>query len=60
MLDQGGQTHPSLEEVSYSVAKPLIFLGKLAPQRPENSATCQTGPLDLSLWTPGQIPPLEF
>jgi hypothetical protein len=36
MLDQGGQTHPSLDEVSCSVAKPLIFLGKLPPRRPEN------------------------
>ena len=48
MLDQGGQTHPSLDEVSCSVAKPLIFLGKLPPRRPENSATWQTGPGDLS------------
>ena len=49
MLDEGGQTHPSLDEVSCSVAKPLIFLGKLPPRRPENSATCQTGPADLLL-----------
>jgi len=48
MLDEGGQTHPSLDEVSCSVAKPLIFLGKLPPRRPENSATWQTGPGDLS------------
>jgi hypothetical protein len=60
MLDEGGQTHPSLDDVSYSVAKPLISLGKLPPQHPENSATWQTRPADLSPSTPGPIPPLEF